>query len=309
MGSQNTAVSVVVATRDRPQQLRACLESIRRNRVQPIEIVVVDSVCRDAHAVASIARDAQARLVRTDLPGAGHARNLGASRARGEVIAFTDDDALVDADWVQALAETFADPSVDVAVGPVFVAGSHPRAAMPVRSIDPARDAVRFSRQDRRWFDRVAFGAIGFGANLAARRSAFQRFGPFRKGLGRGAPIAGDENYFLFTTVANGGVVASQPFARVTHPAQSELRARELRRCSVAYLAYLAATQPRVAPRMALRLLRRLLPAGASGASPAARPGRWPARDIAENLLAAPALLCSAWRFERRAAAVSSRRA
>lgn len=300
------SVSAVVATRDRPEQLRTCLESIRRNTVAPSEIIVVDSVSRDPETVASIAREAGARLVRTDAPGAGHARNLGAALARGEIIAFTDDDAVVDAEWIEALAETFVDPAVDAVVGPVFVEGSHPPAAMAVRAaIDPARDAAWFRRGGRHWFDRLAFGSIGFGANLAVRRGAFRRYGPFRSGLGAGAPIAGDENYFLFVTVANGGVVASQPRARVTHPPQSPARTRELRRASVAYLIYLAATQPQLMPRIALRLLRRFYPAQTHAtAFGARRPGRWPMRDIVQNLIAAPVLLCSAWRLERRTAAV-----
>lgn len=96
---------------------------------------------------------------------------------------------------------------------------------------------------------RLAFGSIGFGANLAVRRSTFQRYGLFRNCLGAGAPIPGDENYFLFCLVTHGGLVVNEPRARVTHPPQPPERIRELRRARLAYVLYLLSTQPRLATR------------------------------------------------------------
>jgi glycosyltransferase involved in cell wall biosynthesis len=93
--------SVVVPTRDRPAKLRGCLAALRG---QPAEVVVVDDGSRDPEAVATIAREAGARLVRLEGRGPAAARNAGVAAAGGEAVCFTDDDCEPQADWVEALA-------------------------------------------------------------------------------------------------------------------------------------------------------------------------------------------------------------
>ena len=300
--SSRPTLSVVIASRDRQELLRACLESVRRCTCEPHEIIVVDSASHDPEATARVAREFRASFIRTDIPGAGLARNLGAVAARGEIVAFTDDDALVDAWWVDALMGTFADPSVDASVGPVFVQGSEPPAAMRVgATIDPTTDEARFSSADSGWFNRLAFGAIGYGANLAVRRSTFERYGLFRNCLGAGAPIPGDENYFLFSLVSHGGLVVNEPRARVTHPPQPPERIRELRRATLAYLLYVVSTQPHLFTKTVRHVMRRFS-RDRRNAPHGTRPGSWRLADLVQIVAAAPTLLFSAWQVERRLA-------
>jgi glycosyltransferase involved in cell wall biosynthesis len=294
-------ISVVVASRNRPAELRNCLASINQERAADVELIVVDSASSDPSRTAHIARDANARFLSTGVPGAARARNLGLAHARGDIIAFTDDDAVVDFGWLAAFRQVFKDPVIDAVVGPVVVMGTTPPLAMkPGSGIDPAIDRIRHSRTNRRWFDEVAFGSIGFGANLAVRRCTFDRFGTFRECLGAGAPISGDENYFLLKLIANGAIVANEPKARVFHPPQSPARVRELQRSAVAYLLFVMGTQPQLAPRAAVRLLRRILArcapaAGSSGNG--AKKSRM--AEILDSLVAAPRLLLEAKRMER----------
>jgi glycosyltransferase involved in cell wall biosynthesis len=303
-------LSIVVASRDRPEMLQHCIASINRCRAPDAELIVVDSASSDRGRVARIARLGGARLVRSELPGAARARNLGLAGARGDIIAFTDDDATVDPGWADALRNAFSDPVVDAVVGPVFLEGTSPPFAMhPRTGIDPAIDRVRFSRANQGWFDEVSFGSIGFGANLAVRRGAFNRFGTFRECLGAGAPIAGDENYFLLTLVARGATVMNEPRARVFHPPQTPGRIRELQRSAVAYLLYVIGTQPGLAPRTAARILRRIMHRSRGGVrrSPAGPAGAR-AREILEAALAAPGLLLAARQFgQQRTATISMR--
>lgn len=94
--SEAPLVTVVVPTRDRPSFLTDALESVRAQRYEPIELVVVDG--SPSETTAERVHDAGAGLRRaeyvpqTDSSGAAGARNLGIDRASGSLIAFLDDD-------------------------------------------------------------------------------------------------------------------------------------------------------------------------------------------------------------------------
>lgn len=296
--SERAGVSVVVSTKDRPVELRACLESIRQAASDQDEIIVVDSASRDADAIREVSSAAGAHLMRVEQGGSARARNIGIQAATREIVSFTDDDAVVERNWLEAIADGFSDRAVGVVVGPVFEMGSYPpKLLLQYRGFDASRDAVTFSRSIDHWFERLNLGAIGSGANLAVRRSVFDDFGLFREGLGQGAPIPGDENYFLFSVVHSGVRVFNQPSAIVYHPRQSGDRLQELRRGSIAYLSYVALTHPYRLPWLVLWFARRsgrrrrALVQGSGGAAP-----RWLPKAVAN----VPGLLLASWRFSRK---------
>lgn len=106
-------VSVVIITRNRPQMVQDCLEHLRKQTVSPGEIIVVDS---------STGEDTQAELdgypevVRLRIPDGRNnmpqARNLGIEHARGEIIAFIDDDSMVREGWLRHLVDGYSLPDV-----------------------------------------------------------------------------------------------------------------------------------------------------------------------------------------------------
>lgn len=104
--------SIIVPTYNRPTQLGACLESFAgldypRTR---FEVVVVDDGSQTP--LQAVVAPFQARLdvtlLRQTNAGPGIARNTGAARARGQFLAFTDDDCRPAADWLRILALGFA---------------------------------------------------------------------------------------------------------------------------------------------------------------------------------------------------------
>jgi glycosyltransferase involved in cell wall biosynthesis len=105
------ACSVVVATRDRPAQLRTCLGSLARLDYprDRLEVIVVDDGGTAPLApVADPLRDTlDITLLRQPWAGPAAARNLGAARARGELLAFTDDDCTPRPDWLTRLAARY----------------------------------------------------------------------------------------------------------------------------------------------------------------------------------------------------------
>ncbi len=101
--------SVIVPTRGRPELLGACLASISRSRypLERLEVVVADDSGSADGAVAKVVAAArgglEVQLVETARRGPAAARNAAASRARGMVLAFTDDDCVVRSDWLARL--------------------------------------------------------------------------------------------------------------------------------------------------------------------------------------------------------------
>ena len=116
MEQQNPFFSVVIPTHNRPKQLAICLESLShldypRDR---FEVIVVDdgSPIIPEDVVAPFLDQLNMTLRKQLHAGPAGARNTGAERAKGEFLAFTDDDCTPAPDWLQKLAEHFTEVPV-----------------------------------------------------------------------------------------------------------------------------------------------------------------------------------------------------
>ena len=195
-------LSVAVCTLDRAAKLANCLESLARMRVPEgvaWELIVVDNGSTDG--TADLLRDVEARgvlpLRRCLEPRRGLclARNLAVSIARGDVIAFTDDDCRVSEDWLGVLAEKFAGDS-----GPWFLGGR-------VELFNPADRplAVRTGREPLDLTGTTRAFDVLIGCNMAIRREAFRRVGDFDPRLGPGsAAPAWEETDLIYRLVRLG---------------------------------------------------------------------------------------------------------
>lgn len=102
------SISIVIPVLNAARLLPGCLESIRRleRGGQGLEILVVDNGSTDD--TASVARERGATVLTESRPGPYAARNRGAAAARGEIIAFTDADCILDSGWAMALEAAMA---------------------------------------------------------------------------------------------------------------------------------------------------------------------------------------------------------
>jgi GT2 family glycosyltransferase len=101
-------VSVVVASYNGARTLRACLESLRRLNYSDYEVILVDDGSTDE--TPAIAKSfPEFRYIRQSNQGLSAARNAGIAAARGEIVAFTDDDCRVDEDWLYYLVNDLMD--------------------------------------------------------------------------------------------------------------------------------------------------------------------------------------------------------
>ena len=178
-------MAVVIATRDRPEQLEACLAGVRASIEPGDELIVVDS-CSSSPRTAEVAAAGGATLVRLDVPGASKARNAGWQAARSQVVAFVDDDVRVAKSWAAGIRQAFAaHPEAAFVSGRLGLLEQDRGSARPVALIDFDRPYV---------IDASRVRDLGHGANLAIRRAPLEAVGGYDEQLGPGArwPAAED---------------------------------------------------------------------------------------------------------------------
>ncbi|HEY4404240.1 MAG TPA: glycosyltransferase [Xanthobacteraceae bacterium] len=103
-----TLISVAMPTRNRLPYLQRAIASVLGQRHAALELIVVDDGSTDGtpDLLASL-DDPRLRVLRTAGVGAAAARNLALRAARGRIVAYLDDDNLMDADWLRAVAWAF----------------------------------------------------------------------------------------------------------------------------------------------------------------------------------------------------------
>jgi GT2 family glycosyltransferase len=208
------AVSVVVCTVNRFDHLIDCLRAILANTGRDFEVLVVDQndPATHARAVAAAGDDPRLRWICSEVRGLSHARNRALAEARAPLIAFTDDDCRVPADWVEHIEATFAaDPELSILFG-----------AALLRPEDRAKGwGAEFEPHHTREFRHTLpdGGATwGVGANMTIHRRVFERVGGFDVMLGVGAPFtAGEEIDLTIRALADGFKVLHSPRVSLIH--------------------------------------------------------------------------------------------
>jgi glycosyltransferase involved in cell wall biosynthesis len=109
------SISVVIPTRDRPELLRDALRSVAAQRLAPLEVRIADDGVRPLSGELASSGPPEHVVVRVGAGLLAAARNRGSDGARGDVLAFLDDDDCWLPDHLEGLAEAFRDPAVDLA--------------------------------------------------------------------------------------------------------------------------------------------------------------------------------------------------
>jgi GT2 family glycosyltransferase len=207
----------------------ACLESILGGGHAALEVLVVDNAPDDERTARSLASrygaDGVVRYLAQPKPGASRARNLGVASARGEIVAFVDDDVVVDRFWLPALVDALQrHPDVDCVTGLVIPDSLR----LPVqlwfeqfggfnRGYVRRTFDLSTNRGDTMLYPYTA-GALGGLGNAAFRRSALTGAAPFDVTLGPGTPAFGAEDQDAFVSLLRrGGRLLYEPSAVVRH--------------------------------------------------------------------------------------------
>jgi glycosyltransferase involved in cell wall biosynthesis len=210
-------ISVIVATCERPAELEACLASLRVQSVTPERVVVVDDAPGgEARAVAT---RAGAVYVEGARRGLAAAHNAGLERVDTGLVAFTDDDVVVDPAWLERLAEPFADPEVACVTGRIVafeLETDAQRALEAYAGFD--KGTCRRVADARDPLFPFATGAYGSGANMAFDRPWLVANGGFDAALGAGTKArGGDDLAAFFDVLCSGRRLVYEPAALVRH--------------------------------------------------------------------------------------------
>ena len=110
--SSGPLVTVAVRSRTAASRLQPCLDSLLRLDYPSLDLVLIDA-SDDRKHVEALVRDQYPRIRYTSAPGLGMASRRAIAECRGDILAVTDGDAIVDRRWVSALVHVFlSDPEV-----------------------------------------------------------------------------------------------------------------------------------------------------------------------------------------------------
>ncbi|MFF3908963.1 glycosyltransferase [Streptomyces sp. NPDC001848] len=187
MSEPDISVVICVYTEDRWEDILAAVTSVRaQSRPARETLLVVDHnealLERLAREYKEAREDGSVRVLANAGPrGLSAGRNTGIAASHGEIIAFLDDDAVAERDWLKHFAEGYEDPRV-MAVGgrtmPIWASGRRPAwfpeefdwvVGCTYKGLPPGRARVRNV----------------LGGNASFRRSAFDAAGGFATGIGR----------------------------------------------------------------------------------------------------------------------------
>lgn len=208
-------VSFIVPALNEEQHIRRCIDSIRQlaqsAEARIGEIIVVDNYSQDRTAEIADELGCELRSSQRRVPG--HARNLGAAIARGEIFAFVDADCELPVEWLARLVGHLADDNV-CAVG-AAMAGPGSAASWVERDWYALAHHRTKSVEEVPWLPSF---------NLMVRRDAFEAVGGFDESLVTGEDV--DLGYRL----ADQGRLLADGGVSVTHYGESESLGQFFRR-------------------------------------------------------------------------------
>lgn len=221
--SATTKTTAVLCTFNRCQSLAVALESISVQVVpnsMEWEILVVDnnSTDRTREVVEDFSRryPGRFRYLFEPEPGKSRALNAGIREAQGEILAFTDDDVIVERTWLASLTSALHKGEWAGAGGrivpvwdcstPLWLPRKERYALAPLVAFDLGPEPRQLAEAP-------------FGANMAFRRQVFQKYGGFRTDLGRcgGSLLSSEDSEFGNRLLTGGERLRYEPSAVVYH--------------------------------------------------------------------------------------------
>ena len=218
MQHQFPSLTVAVCTRDRPVLLRRCLESlvdlkrqVNRSRSE-FDILVIDNAPSNDQTRKLVTHFSEVRYLSEVKPGLNFARNRAVLETDSELIAYLDDDVVVDRGWLHGLQEAWLDnPDAAAFTGQV----------LPMELETEAQILFEQRGGFRRGFDKIRYtsvapigdeflypcrtGIFGVGCNMAFRRQTLIEIGGFDEALDTGPTLPGGGDHDIFYRIIRAG--------------------------------------------------------------------------------------------------------
>ncbi|MDZ7697207.1 MAG: glycosyltransferase [Deltaproteobacteria bacterium] len=231
------SLTVAICTRDRPRQLARCLKSLLRIERAAFGVPVSSSILVVDNAPSTKVTQALVESVpgvdytMEPRPGLDFSRNRALKEAQGDLLAFIDDDVVVDGGWLEGLMAAWIEyPDAAAFTGQV----------LPYELATAAQVLFEQRGGFRRGFDTICYGqtlpghpeyplnagVFGTGANMAFQRHILNQLNGFDEALDTGPPLpAGGDHDIFYRLIREGHQIVYKPAFLVFHDHRRERKA------------------------------------------------------------------------------------
>lgn len=209
------AISVIVATRNRPGTTIECLESILSNSFKDYEIILIDQ-SDNTETLVGVEKIADKRIhyYPSEPKGLSWARNYGISKAKAKLLAFTDSDCVADKNWLSETVkafETYPEAAGFFGSSRPHQPYNHPKEICPC--VFSAREMIAHNDPNT-----LHWKTLGLGNNMSLRKALVNKVGEFKEWLGVGSiGLGGEDSEFIFRALSQKHILMTNPTAVIYH--------------------------------------------------------------------------------------------
>lgn len=183
MINEKTLISVIIPVYNDFKRLKKCIHSLMEQTFEPLEIIIVDnnSTLEEKEKIKNLVcnKSNLIMLEEDKIQGSYAARNKGLKYAKGDIIAFTDSDCIPKSNWIEKIKEGFIKKETDAIAGRIeFIFNDKDSLGEIVDSL--------ISMQNK---EKVRRRGVAVTANLAVKKSIFNKIGLFNPNLKSGGDI------------------------------------------------------------------------------------------------------------------------
>ena len=247
--AEGPTLTVAICSKDGAARVARLLQSLEPlRRTARFEVLVVDNASSDNSLRLVCSAHAWVRYMVEPLAGLNFARNRAVEEAKGTIVAFLDDDVVVDPRWLHGVQRAWREnPDAGCVTGPVLPLALDTEAQILFEKAGGFRRGFRPIRYGGDRYDAAFYpcsaGQFGAGANMSLRRELVLALGGFDDALDTGKPLPGGGDLDIFyRVVRSGATLAYEPEAAVYHEHRRELEAlrRQYYTWGTGFMAYVA---------------------------------------------------------------------